>query len=67
VRTASIIRAIIALMMEAVRTNETSVYVKDITRSYIPDGLSSSYSALCEPKISQNTYVFIVALIVNHQ
>jgi hypothetical protein len=36
-RTASIIRAIIALMMEAVRTFETSVYSKETTRRYIPD------------------------------
>jgi hypothetical protein len=29
---------IIALMMEAVLTSETSVYFKEITRRYIPEG-----------------------------
>jgi hypothetical protein len=41
VRTASIIRVIIiitALMMEAVRTSETSVYSNKTTRRYIPEG-----------------------------
>jgi hypothetical protein len=36
-RTASIIRVIIALMMEAVRTSETSVYSKETTKHYIPE------------------------------
>jgi hypothetical protein len=40
VRNASIIRAIntIILMMEALRTSETSVYFMEITRRYIPAG-----------------------------
>jgi hypothetical protein len=37
VRTASIIRAIIALMMEAVRNPETSVNFYFTTRQYIPE------------------------------
>jgi hypothetical protein len=41
VRTASIIRVIIiALMMEAVRTFETSVYSNENTRRYIPEGFN---------------------------
>jgi hypothetical protein len=35
VRTASIIKA---LMMEAVRTSETSVYSNETARRYIPEG-----------------------------
>jgi hypothetical protein len=37
VRAASIIRAIIALMMEAARTSETSVDIQLITQQYIPE------------------------------
>jgi hypothetical protein len=37
VRTASVIRAIIALMMEAVRTSETSVHFNVTTRRYIQE------------------------------
>jgi hypothetical protein len=37
-RTASIIRAVIILMMQAVRTSETSVYYKETQRSNIPEG-----------------------------
>jgi hypothetical protein len=37
VRTASIIRAIIALMMEAVRTSESSVNINVTTWGYIPE------------------------------
>jgi hypothetical protein len=37
VRTASIIR-FIALMMEAVRISETSVYFNETTRRYVPEG-----------------------------
>jgi hypothetical protein len=37
VRTASIIRAVIALMMEAVRTSETSVNLNVSTLRYIPE------------------------------
>jgi hypothetical protein len=37
VRAASIIRAIIALIMEAARTSETSVDEQLITRQYIPE------------------------------
>jgi hypothetical protein len=37
VRTASIISAIIALMMEAVRTSKTSVNFNVTTRRYIPE------------------------------
>jgi thiamine phosphate synthase YjbQ (UPF0047 family) len=36
-RTASIIRAIIALTMEAIRTDETSVNFHETTRRYIPE------------------------------
>jgi hypothetical protein len=38
VYTASIIRVIITLMMEAVRTSEISVYSNETTRRYIPEG-----------------------------
>jgi hypothetical protein len=34
----SVIRVIITLMMEAVRTSETSVYSNVTTRRYIPEG-----------------------------
>jgi hypothetical protein len=37
VRTVSIIREFIALMMEAVSTTETSVYSNETTRRYIPE------------------------------
>jgi hypothetical protein len=37
VPTVSIIRAFVALMMEAGSTSETSVYFNDTTRRYIPD------------------------------
>jgi hypothetical protein len=38
VRSASIIREMLALMMVAVRTSETSVYCNETTRRYIPEG-----------------------------
>jgi len=31
-------RVVIALIMEAIRTSETSVYSNETTRRYIPDG-----------------------------
>jgi hypothetical protein len=49
VRTASIIRVII-LMMEAVRTSETSVYSNETARRYIPEGSHpQNYVCLCDP------------------
>jgi hypothetical protein len=40
------------MMMEAVRTSETSVYFNEIIRRYIPEGcLSSSHSPPWEPEI----------------
>jgi hypothetical protein len=41
---------IIALMMEAVRTSETSVYLNKATRRYLPE--RCSYSPSWEPEIS---------------
>jgi hypothetical protein len=37
VRTASIIRAMVTLMTEALRTSETSVYLNETTLRYIPE------------------------------
>jgi hypothetical protein len=39
--TASIIRTMIALIMEAVRTSETSVYFHEIIQRHIPEGCRS--------------------------
>jgi hypothetical protein len=43
VRAASIIRAIIAIMLEAARTSETSVDIQLRTRQYIPDDSELHY------------------------
>jgi hypothetical protein len=48
VRAASITRAMIALMMEAARTSETSVDIQLRTRQYIPEILSFKYEGCPE-------------------
>jgi hypothetical protein len=35
---AVVVKAMNALMMEAVRTSETSIYFNETTRRYIPEG-----------------------------
>jgi hypothetical protein len=51
-RGASIIRAMIVLMMEAVRTSEPSVYSNETTRRYIPEG-----SHLCFKYVSESSCI----------
>jgi hypothetical protein len=48
VRTASIIRAHIVLMMEAVRTSETLVNFYETTRRNIPEGCHLETAEECE-------------------
>jgi hypothetical protein len=40
------------LMMEAVRSSETTVYSSNTIRHYIPEKLSSFYSPIWEPELS---------------
>jgi hypothetical protein len=47
VRTASIIMAIITLMMETGRTSETSVHFKETTWHYIPEGYHLDIEKVC--------------------
>jgi hypothetical protein len=60
VRDASIIRAIIVLMMEAAHTSETAVDIQLRTRQYIPE--DSELLTSCFLKISSNTLNFNVWL-----
>jgi hypothetical protein len=54
--TVSIIKAMmVALMMDAVRTSDTSVYFYETTRRHIPEGcLPSSHTPPPETEISNN-------------
>jgi hypothetical protein len=69
VRTASITRAIIALMMEAVRISETSVNFKVTTRRYIPEHSKLQYvlpSTLYYLKLSEVTQFCINCFSATH-
>jgi hypothetical protein len=62
VRTASIIRAIIALMMEAARTSETSVNFNVTTRRYIPK--DSKLHTCCRENLKSHILTIVIKRVI---